>query len=129
MLLQASFNMPTKSREMSKVRGGDAMVMRDPNSNLKFFLIQLIMYAWKLDFVMNVEDGSFIFNYYKVEVKGTKVVDFKVRFIAALHQSLKSFKVQLSFVSLLLMKPRSHGVWKSAIKSLDKSQNPIFAIN
>ena len=59
---------------------------------------------------MNVEDGSFIFNYYKVEVKGTKVVDFKVRFIAALHQSLKSFKVQLSFVSLLLMKPRSHGV-------------------
>ena len=85
MLLQASFNMPTKSREMSKVRGGDAMVMRDPNSNLKFFLIQLIMYAWKLDFVLNVEDGSFIFfYYYKVEVKGTKVVDFKVRFIAAL---------------------------------------------
>ena len=63
----------------------DAMVMRDPNSNLKFFLIQLIIYAWKLDFVLNVEDGSFIFSYYyKVEVKGTKVVDFKVRFIAAL---------------------------------------------
>ena len=59
MLLQASFNMPTKSREMSKVRcdevDGDAP---------KFFLIQLIMYAWKLDFVLNVEDGSFIFFYY-----------------------------------------------------------------
>ena len=36
-----------------------------PNGDApKFFLIQLIMYAWKLDFVLNVEDGSFIFFYY-----------------------------------------------------------------